>query len=49
RIAQYEMGFRMQSSIPEVTDLTKEPDSTFKLYGEDARKPGTFPANCLLA
>jgi uncharacterized protein (DUF1501 family) len=49
RIAQYEMGFRMQSSIPEVTDLAKEPDSTFKLYGEDARKPGTFAANCLLA
>ena len=49
KIAQYEMGFRMQSSIPEVTDLAKEPDSTFKLYGEDARKPGTFPANCLLA
>ena len=49
RIAQYEMGFRMQSSIPEVTDLAKEPDSTFKLYGEDARKPGSFAANCLLA
>jgi len=49
RIAQYEMGYRMQSSIPEVTDLGKEPESTFKLYGEDARKPGTFAANCLLA
>jgi uncharacterized protein (DUF1501 family) len=49
RIAQYEMGFRMQSSIPAVTDLGKEPESTFKLYGEDARKPGTFAANCLLA
>ncbi|MBT3567390.1 MAG: DUF1501 domain-containing protein [Opitutae bacterium] len=49
RIAQYEMGFRMQSSIPEVTDLAREPDSTFKLYGEDARKPGSFAANCLLA
>jgi len=49
RIAQYEMGFRMQTSIPEVTDLSKEPDSTFKLYGEDARKPGTFASNCLLA
>ena len=49
RIAQYEMGFRMQASIPAVTDLAKEPDSTFKLYGEDARKPGTFAANCLLA
>ena len=49
RIAQYEMGFRMQTSIPEVTDLSKEPDSTFKLYGKDARKPGTFASNCLLA
>ena len=49
RIAQYEMGFRMQASIPEVTDLSKEPDSTFTLYGEEARKPGTYAANCLLA
>lgn len=49
RIAQYEMAYRMQSSVPEVTDMSKEPDSIFKLYGEDARKPGTFAANCLLA
>lgn len=49
RIAQYEMGFRMQASIPEVTDLSQEPDSTFSLYGEEARKPGTYAANCLLA
>ena len=49
RIAQYEMGFRMQSSIPDVTDISKEPQSTFDLYGEDARNPGTFAANCLLA
>lgn len=49
RIAQYEMAFRMQSSVPELTDLSKEPDHVFKLYGEDARKPGTFAANCLLA
>ena len=49
RIAQYEMAFRMQSSVPELTDISKEPESTFKLYGEDARKPGTFAANCLLA
>ena len=49
RIAQYEMGFRMQSSIPDVTDFGNEPESTFKLYGEDARTPGTFAANCLLA
>ena len=49
RIAQYEMGFRMQASIPEVTDFADEPDSTYQLYGEDARTPGTFAANCLRA
>lgn len=49
RMAQYEMAFRMQTSVPEVTDLTKEPESTYQMYGEDARKPGTFAANCLLA
>ncbi len=49
RIAQYEMAFRMQASVPELTDLSKEPASTFALYGEDARRPGTFAANCLLA
>ena len=49
RIAQYEMAFNMQQSIPEVTDLSDEPESTFKLYGDDAKKPGTFAANCLLA
>jgi hypothetical protein len=49
RMAQYEMAFRMQSSVPELTDISKEPASTFELYGEDARKPGTFAANCLLA
>lgn len=49
RIAQYEMAFRMQASVPELTDLSKEPSSTFALYGEDARKPGTFASNCLLA
>ncbi|MEZ5354171.1 MAG: DUF1501 domain-containing protein [Bryobacteraceae bacterium] len=49
RIAQYEMAFRMQASVPELTDLSKEPASTFERYGEDARKPGTFAANCLLA
>jgi hypothetical protein len=49
RIAQYEMAFRMQTSVPEVTDLSSESEATFKLYGEDARKPGTFAANCLLA
>ena len=49
RIAQYEMGFRMQSSIPDVTDLSSEPDHVFELYGEDARTPGTYAANCLMA
>jgi hypothetical protein len=49
RTAQYEMAFRMQTSVPDLTDLSKEPESTFKLYGEDAKKPGTFAANCLLA
>ena len=48
RIAQYEMAFRMQSSVPELTDLTQETDETFRMYGEDARKPGTYAANCLL-
>jgi len=49
RIAQYEMAYRMQTSIPEVTDLSDEPDHIFDLYGPDARDPGTFAANCLLA
>ena len=49
RIAQYEMAFRMQSSVPELTDISKEPQSTFDLYGADAKKPGTYAANCLLA
>jgi hypothetical protein len=49
RISQYEMAFRMQGSVPELTDLSKEPAHTFELYGDDAKKPGTFAANCLLA
>ena len=49
RIEQYEMAYRMQMSVPEVTDLSDEPDSVFELYGEDAREPGTYAANCLLA
>ena len=49
RIAQYELAHRMQTSVPEVSDLGSEPDSTFEAYGEDARQPGTFAANCLLA
>lgn len=49
RIAQYEMAFKMQTSVPELVNLSKEPARTFELYGADARKPGTFAANCLLA
>ncbi|MBL6757996.1 MAG: DUF1501 domain-containing protein [Planctomycetes bacterium] len=49
RIDQYEMAFRMQTSVPELTDLTSEPEEVLELYGPDARKPGTYAANCLLA
>jgi hypothetical protein len=49
RIAQYEMAYRMQTSVPELTDVSAEPQHIFDLYGPDARKPGTFAANCLLA
>lgn len=49
RIQQYELAYRMQSSVPELTDIKTEPESTFKLYGEDARKPGTFANTVLMA
>lgn len=49
RIAQYEMAFRMQSSVPGLADLSDEPESTYKLYGDDARRPGTYAFNCLMA
>lgn len=49
RIAQYEMAFRMQTSVPDLLDLSKEPQHIIDLYGPDARKPGTYAANCLLA
>lgn len=49
RMAQAELAYRMQVSVPEVADLSDEPESTFALYGEDARTPGTYAANCLLA
>jgi hypothetical protein len=49
RIAQYEMAYRMQTSVPELSDLSKESDATFELYGPDSRKPGTFAWNCILA
>lgn len=49
RIAQYEMAYRMQSSVPELTDLSGESEKTFEAYGPDSRKRGTYAANCLLA
>src|SRR6202041_2311807 len=49
RIAQYEMAYRMQTSVPELADLSKEPKSTWDLYGEEAKEPGTFAYNCLMA
>ncbi len=49
RIAQYEMAYRMQTSVPGVMDFSKEKPATFDLYGPDSKKPGTFAANCLLA
>ena len=49
RIAQYEMAFRMQTSVPELTDLSGEPKHVLDMYGPDVHKPGTFAASCLLA
>jgi hypothetical protein len=50
RIAQYEMAFRMQTSVPELTDLTREPSSVWEMYGEEAKtKPGSFAHTCLMA
>ena len=49
KIAQYEMAYRMQTSVPDATDLSSETDATFEMYGEDSRKPGTYAANCLQA
>ncbi len=49
RIAQYEMAYRMQASVPELADLSKEPDSVFEAYGPESRRPGSFARNCLLA
>jgi len=49
KIQQYEMAYRMQAMVPGITDLSKEPESTLKLYGPDCLVPGTFAANCLLA
>jgi hypothetical protein len=49
RIAQYEMAFRMQSSVPELVDFTAESDATVRLYGDDVKKPGSFAASALLS
>ena len=49
RIAQYEMAFRMQASVPDLVDLSNEPKRTFDLYGPDSEKPGTFARNCIIA
>jgi hypothetical protein len=49
RIAQYEMAYRMQTSVPELIDVSDEPEHIVDMYGPDSRKPGTFSANCLLA
>ncbi|MGV3722015.1 MAG: DUF1501 domain-containing protein [Actinomycetota bacterium] len=49
RIQQYELAFRMQSSVPDLTDLSKEPDKTFEMYGPDSKKPGSFANTALLA
>lgn len=49
RIEQYEMAFKMQASVPELTDINQEPESTFELYGDEAKKPGTFANSALMA
>jgi hypothetical protein len=49
RIEQYEMAFRMQAAVPELADLSREPASVYERYGPEAKKPGTFAANCILA
>jgi hypothetical protein len=49
KVQQYEMAYRMQTSVPEITDLSKEPDHIIKMYGPECLMPGTYAANCLLA
>jgi hypothetical protein len=49
KLSQYEMSYRMQSSVPQVADISDEPDHVLDLYGPDVRRPGTFARNCLLA
>jgi hypothetical protein len=49
RIAQYEMAYRMQASVPEITDLNREPEIVLEMYGPDVKRPGSFAYNCLMA
>jgi hypothetical protein len=49
RIAQYELAYRMQTSVPELTDVASESEKTFELYGPESKRPGSYAANCLLA
>src|SRR5204862_5922129 len=49
RISQYEMAYRMQTSVPDLVEISKEPQNILDMYGADAKKPGTFAYNCLLA
>jgi len=49
KIEQYELAYRMQTAVPELTDVSKEPDSVVKMYGPDCLVPGTYASNCLLA
>ncbi len=49
RVSQYELAYRMQQSVPELTDLSREPGSVLEMYGPDVHRPGSFAANCLLA
>jgi hypothetical protein len=49
RIRQYEMAYRMQASVPELADFSKEPEEVFELYGPDSRRPGSYAANCIMA
>jgi hypothetical protein len=49
RMEQYEMAYRMQTSVPQLTDVSDEPESVFEMYGPDSKRPGTYAANCLMA
>ena len=49
RISQYEMAYRMQTSVPDTMDISDEPENILKMYGPNSKKPGTYAANCILA